>query len=148
MINLDKLIEELNTTFNGKLRVTEDGQAVFAGKDNIRSLLKKLKENYTYKMLIDITAVDYSEYFEVIYHLMALENAEMIRLKIKVPADEPQVPSVMMIWKAADVLEREIYDLMGIDFEGHTNLKRILCPDDFIGHALRKDFKVEAAVRS
>lgn len=78
------------------------------------------------------------------YHLIKvgdnLENPEEIRLKVFLPRDNPKVPSVYWIWKAADWQERETYDMYGIEFEGHPGLKRLLMPEDWVGYPLRKDY--------
>lgn len=73
---------------------------------------------------------------------MSLTTHELIRIKVKLN-EKLEIPSLTKYWLAANVQEREAYDLFGINFIGHPDLKRILCPDDFVGHPLRKDFKVE-----
>jgi NADH-quinone oxidoreductase subunit C/D len=95
------------------------------------------------KLLLDVCGVDYperEERFEAVYHLYSIEHGHRVRLKVAVPEANPVVPSVFPVWKAANWFEREAYDLMGIRFEGHPNLKRILCHNAFQGHALRKDY--------
>jgi NADH-quinone oxidoreductase subunit C len=86
-------------------------------------------------------------HIEVVYHLSSLTLRHLLKIKVVVPrwkndvaGQLPVVPSVSDIWKIANWHEREAYDLVGIDFEGHPNLRRILCPEDWIGHALRKDY--------
>lgn len=147
MVNITVLVEELNGQCNGELSVSEDGQGIKATKSTILQALRILKEKQDFKMLIDITAVDCQGGYEVVYHVMKLESAEMLRLKVSLPADKPSIGTATGIWKAADVMEREAFDLMGIVFEGHKNLKRILCEDDFEGHPLRKDFKLDIVDR-
>jgi NADH-quinone oxidoreductase subunit C len=91
--------------------------------------------------LTHITAVDYYDYFEIIYQLTSLNNNHGFLLKTRChDRDKPVVPSVVGLWRGADFQEREIYDLMGIRFEGHPNLKRIVMWDGFDGHPLRKDY--------
>jgi NADH-quinone oxidoreductase subunit C len=89
----------------------------------------------------------YEPHIEVVYHLSSLPKRHVVKLKVSVPrwkngvaGDLPLVPSVSSIWSIANWHEREAYDLVGIDFEGHPNLRRILCPEDWVGHALRKDY--------
>ncbi len=102
-----------------------------------------------FNYLVDVTAVDYqnlpeiSEKFQarfmVVYHLYSHQNN--VRVRIKTPLEEDEaVPSVATLWKAANWLEREVYDMFGIVFEGHPDLCRILMPDDYEGHPLRKDY--------
>ena len=88
-----------------------------------------------------ITAVDYFSYFEVVYQLTSLEHNHTMVIKTRCYGREnPAVPSVIGIWQGADFQEREIFDLMGIKFEGHTNMKRIFLWEGFPGHPLRKDY--------
>ena len=88
-----------------------------------------------------VTAVDYYSYFEVVYQLTSLEHNHSVIIKTRCYGrDNPVVPSVVGLWQGADFQEREIYDLMGIKFEGHPNLKRIFLWEGFPGHPLRKDF--------
>jgi len=104
---------------------------------------KFLKETpgLEFDMLVNISGVDYLDYFEVVYHLVSLKHNHSIVLKtICLDRDNPVVPSVVSLWRGADFLEREEYDLMGIRFEGHPNLRRIYLWDGFKGHPLRRDY--------
>ena len=108
-------------------------------------LARHLKDDpdLDFKLLLDVCGVDYperAERFESVYHLASLTHGHRIRLKVPLPGDAPVVPSVYPVWKSADWFEREAFDLMGILFSGHPNLKRILCHPAFQGHALRKDY--------
>lgn len=88
-----------------------------------------------------VTAVDYYSHFEVVYQLTSTVHNHSILLKTRChDRENPSVPSVISLWQGADFQEREIYDLMGIKFEGHPNLKRIFLWDGFQGHPLRKDY--------
>ena len=88
-----------------------------------------------------VTAVDYFDYFEVVYQISSLEHNHWFVLKTRVfDRENPVLPSVFGIWKGADFQEREVYDLMGIKFESHPNMKRIFLWDGFQGHPLRKDY--------
>ncbi len=96
-----------------------------------------------FDMLIDLCAVDYpkrDDRFEVVIHLRRTESGERLRLKTKCPEADPRVESLCGVWRGANWYEREAFDLMGIEFRDHPNLKRILCHEEFQGHALRKDF--------
>lgn len=99
-----------------------------------------------FSFLSDITTVDrfpLEPRFEVNYHLLSLDLRERLRLKVRVSGADAVVPSVTSVWPAANWHERESFDLMGIRFEGHPDLSRILMPDDWEGHPLRKDYPVE-----
>jgi NADH-quinone oxidoreductase subunit C/D len=95
------------------------------------------------KLLLDVCGVDYpdrDERFEAVYHLYSLTHGHRLRLKVPVREADPVIPSVYPVWKSADWFEREAFDMFGLRFEGHPNLKRILCHQAFQGHALRKDY--------
>lgn len=99
-----------------------------------------------FAFLSDITPVDrfpVEPRFEVNYHLVSLSRRERLRLKVKVTGKDPTVPTVTNVWPTANWHEREAWDLMGVKFEGHPNLTRILMPDDWEGHPHRKDYPVE-----
>jgi len=100
----------------------------------------------SFKFLADVTAVDRypnEPRFEVVYHLLSLETGERLRLKVRLPEDNPRVLSVLPVWPAANALEREVFDLFGIYFEGHPSLRRIFMPEDWEGYPLRKDYPTE-----
>ena len=99
---------------------------------------------FTY--LSDITTVDrfpLEPRFEVNYHLLSLDRRERLRLKVRLAGSDPVTPSVVSVWPTANWHERENFDLFGIRFEGHPDLRRILMPDDWEGYPLRKDYPVE-----
>lgn len=116
--------------------VTVDSQSLY----QVAELLKNAPE-FEFDYLTNLTAVDYIDYFEVVYHLISLKHNHSIVLKTRcLDRDNPVVPSVITLWRAADYQEREVFDLMGIAFEGHPNLKRLLLWEGFEGHPLRRDY--------
>jgi NADH-quinone oxidoreductase subunit C len=86
------------------------------------------------------TGVDYKDRIEVVYHLFSYRHRHGCVLKVRLPRETPSVPTVEEIWRSANWMEREIFDLVGVTFEGHSDLRRILMPEDWPGHPLRKDF--------
>jgi NADH-quinone oxidoreductase subunit C len=86
------------------------------------------------------SGVDYKDRIEVVYHLFSYKHRHTAVLKVKLPRENPAVATVESIWKSANWMEREIFDLLGVNFEGHSDMRRILMPEDWIGHPLRKDF--------
>lgn len=111
--------------------------------DSIYAICAFLKEtpDLDFNYLNYITAVDYYDYFEVIYQLTSIEKNHTLVLKTRCyNRENPAIPSVYNLWQGADFQEREIYDLMGVKFEGHPNMKRIFLWDGFEGHPLRKDY--------
>ncbi len=123
--------------------------SVVVKKDRILEIMKFLKETpeLDFDFLKDLCGVDYlgkkSVRFEVVYTLYSMRHKHMIRIKAEVPEDECEIDSVVSIWRGADWHERECYDLFGIKFRGHPDLRRILLPEDWEGHPLRKDYPVQ-----
>ena len=87
-----------------------------------------------------VTGVDYLDYLEVVYHLTSMEHNHSLVLKVRCSREKPEVPSVVSVWRGADLQEREIFDLLGLTFVGHPNLKRIFMWEGFKGHPLRRDY--------
>jgi NADH-quinone oxidoreductase subunit C len=103
-----------------------------------------------FDLLMDLSAADYQKYpgredgprFEVVYHLYSTARNHRVRLKVRVDEDDAVVPTAVGLWPIADWLEREVWDMFGIRFEGHPNLKRLLLYEEFVGHPLRKDYPI------
>jgi len=135
----------------GKLEKQCPGSVVESRADSLlvksESLLEiaaflKTTPGLEFDYLDFITAVDYLDYFEVVYQLTSIKHNHSLVVKTRCYGREnPTLPSVVSLWRGADFQEREIYDLMGISFEGHPNLKRIFLWEGFSGYPLRKDFK-------
>ena len=99
-----------------------------------------------FNYLADLTCVDWypsEPRFEVVYHLLSIPKKERVRLKSRLDGSSAAIESVTSVWPAANHYEREVFDLFGVRFTGHPNLKRIMMPDDWEGHPLRKDYPVE-----
>jgi NADH-quinone oxidoreductase subunit C len=100
-------------------------------------------EGLQYNFLSDVTGIDYlpqKPRFGVAYNLYSMYHNRSLRLKVMLPGDEPEVPTVTSVYPAADWFEREIFDLLGVMFTDHPDMRRILMPDDWDGHPLRKDY--------
>ena len=130
-------------------RLFRGEKTITVKKDNIvgiATLLRNSSEtNYSY--LSDVTAVDLLDImaddqprFEIIYNLYSMGTFQRLRLKAQVDEDDPAIDTVEGVWPSANWNEREVYDLFGITFNNHSDLRRILMPDDWVGHPLRKDF--------
>ncbi len=116
----------------------KDGRTIFnVDRDKLLEFMKGMKEK-GYDHLSLITGVDRKDFIEVVYHLHAVERNEYV--VVKTTTNNGVVPSVTSLWSSAKWEEREQYDLMGIKFEGHENLKRIFLPESWVGHPLRKDY--------
>ena len=102
-------------------------------------------EPLKFTTLIEVTAADYAPRqprFEVVYHLLSIQRRARVRLKVRV-ADGGAIPTVQGVWKGAGWLEREVWDMFGIVFDGHSDLRRLLMPEDWEGHPARKDYPVQ-----
>jgi NADH-quinone oxidoreductase subunit C len=113
----------------------------------LRRIMEFLKNDsrMLFNVLLDVTAVDYlgrEPRFEVVYHLLSLPHNQRLRIKVRVSGEKPVLDSLTGLWESANWLEREVWDMFGIEFTGHPNLKRILLYPEFQGHPLRKDYPV------
>jgi NADH-quinone oxidoreductase subunit C len=110
----------------------------------VRAVMSALKEKpFDYAVLLDLTCVDFAAgegRLELVYHLFSLSRNVRLRLKASVPAADPAVESLVGLWKNADWLEREVFDMFGVRFDGHPYLKRLLTYEGFEGHPLRKSY--------
>jgi NADH-quinone oxidoreductase subunit C len=143
------LLEQLNQRLPGAVSEA----TIFRGmptlqvvKDFLVAVCELLKsdEGGAYTLLTDETAVDYpkrEKRFDIVYHLYSFKRNDRLRLKVAVGEDE-KVPSLVSVWPTANWLEREVYDMFGVQYEGHPDLKRILMPDGWTGYPLRKDYDI------
>lgn len=118
-------------------------------KEAVLEIMRFLKEDerLKYNFLMDLAGVDYLTFkkeprFEVVYHLYSLEYNRRVRIKVPVDEDDLTIDSLTPLWKAANWYEREVWDMFGIKFSGHPNLKRLLLYEEFVGHPLRKDYPI------
>jgi NADH-quinone oxidoreductase subunit C len=141
------IIEHIDAQLPGTVTDRHDfrgDQTIVIARENLLTLVELLYRE-GFQLLVDITAVDWQEReprFDVVYHWLNLASQERLRVKVPV-ADGEAVPTLTARFKTADWFEREVFDLFGIRFEGHPNMKRLLTWDDFPGHALRKDFPLD-----
>ena len=138
---------KLESQFSGiQIQIVNEG-LVLKPEDLLR-VAKFLKESEEFKMnyLSSITAVDYLEFLESVYHLYSIDpRTGPIVLKVRVPRDKPKIPSLVPLFRGAEFQEREAYDMMGIVYEGHPDLRRIFMWEGFEGYPLRKDYLPEDA---
>ncbi len=119
-------------------------QAIVVKKESLFDVMRFLQETpeLDFNYLTNITGIDYPEYLELIYQLVSLRHNHSLVVKTRCyEKEKPVVPSVVSLWQGANLQEREIYDLLGIEFEGHPDLRRLLLWEGFPGHPLRKDWK-------
>jgi len=129
-----------------KSETFRDNQRLIVRAGDLLTMLRFLKQDSGFDMLVDITCVDYLEYpdavdrFGVVYCLLNTTTGERLVLKTLLNEPELNLPSVYSLWKGADWMEREVFDMYGIVFEGHPDLRRILMPEEFAAFPLRKDY--------
>jgi NADH-quinone oxidoreductase subunit C len=114
-------------------------------RENIAAAAKAIQQA-GYNFLEDVTAVDWypsEPRFQVVYHILSHSLKQRVRLVVRLDSDSTSLDSITSVWPSANFYEREIFDLFGIHFGGHPNLKRIMMPEDWEGHPLRKDYPVE-----
>jgi NADH-quinone oxidoreductase subunit C len=122
--------------------------AVYVSRDHIPALAMALRDQpaLAFDFLAELTAVDYwpkEPRYEVVYVLVSIANRLRLRMKVRLPEDDPHVATVCAVWPAANWLEREVWDLFGIAFDGHPDPRRLLMPEDWQGFPLRKDHPVQ-----
>lgn len=120
--------------------------SVYVVRENIRDAVAHLKDRGLTDFLSDLTCADYyprEPRFEMAYHLLSIARKERVRLKVKLSGADPVIESITPVWPAANFFEREVFDLFGVRFLGHPYLRRIMMPEDWEGHPLRKDYPVE-----
>jgi NADH-quinone oxidoreductase subunit C len=150
-MSADELLAQARAVFGERIvdahRHCGDATIVI-GRDAAPEVFQTLRDapEFSFAVLVDVTAVDYlgqTPRFEVVYHLYSLTHNHRLRVKIRVPEDEPWVHSLTRLWHAANWLERECWDMFGIRFVGHPDPRRILMYEEFVGHPLRKDYPVD-----
>jgi len=125
-----------------------DEMSIYVERSSIRDACVLLRDDTDcpFNYLADITCVDWfpsEPRFEVVYHLLSISKKERVRLKVRLDGSSLALDSVTLVWPAANYFEREVFDLFGVRFAGHPYLRRLLMPEDWEGHPLRKDYPVE-----
>ena len=142
-----EVLGQLKAAFGSKLGgasiVRERLVEVSIDRRDLVPVCTYLKNTLGFEHLSCITAVDWKDRFESIYHIENYYNGCMVQVNARIPYDDPKIASLTGLWHAANYHEREAWDLMGLVYEGHPNLERILLPADFKFHPLRKDFSQE-----
>lgn len=137
----DALTERFGGAVSDVVHFRNEVTAVVAG-DSLIEAATFSRDDLGYDFLSDLTCVDWldrSPRFDIVYHLMSLKHWGRFRLKVQADENQP-VPTVIPVWAAANWAEREVWDLFGIEFAGHPDLRRIQMPEGWIGHPLRKDY--------
>jgi NADH-quinone oxidoreductase subunit C len=141
-------IDRLKERFGADIVAAEsarDEETIAIARERALEVMRALRDEseFAFDFLADLTAVDWpgrTPRFDVVYHLHSIKRGHRLRVKVAIGDPEPSVASMTALWRSADWLERECYDMFGIRFEGHPDLRRILMYDSFEGHPLRKDY--------
>jgi NADH-quinone oxidoreductase subunit C len=149
------ILARLHERLGGRVIETHDfrgDHTVVVAREAVADALTLCRDDalLRFDLLVDVTAVDYLKFpgredgprFEVVYHLYSTEHNHRLRLKARLEQDDAWVPTATVLWPIADWLEREVWDMFGIRFEGHPDLRRLLLYEEFIGHPLRKDYPI------
>lgn len=140
-------VRELAGQHAGETHQHAGDATISIGREEPLPFFQALRDSpeLAFDYLVDVTAVDYlgrTPRFEVVYHLRSIKRGHRLRVKIAVPGENPEAQSITSLWKSANWLEREVWDMFGIRFTDHPDLRRILMYEEFIGHPLRKDYPV------
>jgi len=144
-MNVEEIKQDIEKNLSG-VTVEVEGEALIVPAEKLLDVAGFLKENEKYRLdyVSCITAVDYLDkgYLESVSNLFSIEKKSplQVTLKVRVPRDNPKMPSLTPLYRGAEYQEREAYDLFGIIYEGHNDLRRILMWDEFEGHPMRKDY--------
>ena len=147
-VGLELIAAKLGEAIPGSVLETEyfRGQAsVLVDPTAVRGVLSELRDNHGYRALMSVHGVDYYPHeprLGVHYQLLDMTRVDRIGVKLRVTVDEPTVESITPDWPTANHPEREVYDMFGVQFEGHPDLRRILMPEDYEGHPQRRDFPI------
>lgn len=143
----DVIFKQLTETFpEYSLTFDEAVPCIIVPANAIQDICHQLRDarEYSFEWLMCLSGMDYGDgKLGVVYHLDSIEHSHKLTLKVIVSVENPSVQSVARIWRTADWHEREAYDMFGIVFDGHPDLRRILCPEDWDGWPLRKDYQVQ-----
>ena len=143
-----ELVERIRAKFPAAIQevVHYAGETTLVvGPAHFKPLARHLKEVEGYRFLADVSSAHWPQEgrIDAVYQVRNLETRDDLRLRVPLPEEDPEVETVSDLWRTADWLEREVYDLMGVRFLGHPDLKRIMLPEDFEGHPLRKEFPMQ-----
>ena len=143
---------EIETRYGATLTTSRGATVLFVDRDGYLDAVRAARDD-GFVLCVDVTAVDYltnpgrevgpgvtAERFELVVNLLDPAERRRVRFRVQVPEDDPTVPSIYAMYPGADAAEREVFDMFGITFEGHPDPTRILMPEDWTGHPLRKDF--------
>ena len=141
---LERISKDMQERFAAEISEYAGDSTVILTPEYVLDAVQTLRDEYHFNMLVDITAVDYwpdqESRFHMVYHLYSMLNNLFIRLRVPLNGNAPHLPTVEKLYPAANWKEREVWDMFGITFDGHSDPRRIVMPYDWQGHPLRKDY--------
>jgi NADH-quinone oxidoreductase subunit C len=141
---LQKVTAKLSQSFAARLSEYRGQTRLVMAGEHIAEAARLLKEDFGFEMLAFVTAVDYwpdgDPRFHVVYQFTSYQHNQQLQIRVPVGGEAPKLPTIVPVYPSANWHERETYDMFGIHFEGHPDLRRILMPYDWVGHPLRKDY--------
>jgi len=141
---LQSVLDELKLRFGGEMSEYQGDARIVVSREHILEVCRTLHDEFDFELLSDITAVDYwpqmEPRFHVVYQIRSIQKNLILTIRVPIPDSDPTMSTVEKVYRGANWYEREIYDMFGITFDGHSDLRRILMPHDWEGHPLRKDY--------
>jgi NADH-quinone oxidoreductase subunit C len=134
---------EIATSLETRFSATLSGLGVLLPAGVLQSAMRALRDAYGYRYYVTGTGIETESSFEIVHAVRNLESGDTLFVKVALPKDDPEVDSIAFVYAGAEWQEREIFDLFGVSFKGHPDLRRILMPDDYPGHPLRKSFAMD-----
>jgi NADH-quinone oxidoreductase subunit C len=139
-VDLEQRIRQQFAQGVEEVAMTVDFPTLTVSKEQFLPICRFARDELGFDSPQNVNAIDRRTHFEVVYHLYSMRERRFLGLKVKLDREEPHIPSAFGIWRGVDWHEREVFDLFGVIFEGHPDLRRILMPDDWEGHPMRKDY--------
>ena len=138
------LVDKMQSVYHAELKVFRDEVTLLVRPEQIVEVMELLKKEYDYRLLVNLTAVDYwpqeSPRFHMIYHLRNMQLCTIVSIRAPLDGNAPIINTIERVYPNANWFEREVWDLFGIRFEGHSDMRRIVLPYEWVGHPLRKDY--------
>jgi len=142
--NLQPIVNQLKDQFQADLYEFRGETSLILKSADIVPVCQSLRDNFGFELLVEQTAVDYwpeqNPRFHVVYRLRSLKNSQIIGLRVLLDGNAPSMPTITSVYQNANWFERELWDMFGICFDGHPDLRRVMMPADWVGHPLRKDY--------
>jgi NADH-quinone oxidoreductase subunit C len=124
-----------------EVAMTVDFPTLTVAREQFLAICRFARDTLGFDAPQNVNGIDRGDCFEVVYHLYSMQELRFLGLKVKLDRDDPHMPSATEVWRGVNWHEREVFDMFGVIFDGHPDLRRILLPDDWVGHPARKDYK-------